>query len=85
MFKLLLTILGLNIKAIAKVPKRADIITMMAKAIIALGKFFDGFLTLLTYGEIFSHPPTAKTKIESEVKYLRLNVGIKLFQFKLIE
>ncbi len=46
------------------VPKMAQIITMIANAIIPLGNPFDGFSTLFTYGEIFSHPPTANTNID---------------------
>ena len=80
-----MTTCGSNIKAIAKVPRIAEIITIIANAIIALGKFLEGSLTLFTYGEIFSQPPTANTKIEREVKYFILKVGIKLFQLKLME
>ena len=62
----------------------ADTITMAAKANIDLGKFLEGSFNLLTYGEIFSHLPTLNTRIDSEVKYFKLKLGSKFFQFKLM-
>ena len=62
----------------------ADTITMAAKANIDLRKFLEGSFNLLTHGEIFSHPPTLNTRIDSEVKYFKLKLGSKFFQFKLM-
>ncbi len=62
----------------------AQIITMIANAIIPLGNPFEGFSTLFTYGEIFSHPPTANTNIDNEVKYSNLNDGIKFLKLQSI-
>ena len=53
---------------IAIVPRIAHTITMIANAIIPFGKPFAGSFTLFTYGEIFSHPPTANTRMDSDVK-----------------
>ena len=73
---------GSNIMPIAMVPRIAQITTMIARLIIARGKPLLGFSTLLTYGEIFSQPPTAKTRMDREVKYFQSKVGTKFFALK---
>ncbi|MPM26386.1 hypothetical protein SDC9_72887 [bioreactor metagenome] len=73
---------GSNIIPIAKVPSKAVTATITASAIIPFGKSFDGFFILLTYGDIFSHPPTANTNIAKLVKYSKLKSGIKFFILK---
>ncbi len=64
------------------VPRMAQTMTMMASAIMPFGKFLAGFSTLFTYGEIFSHPPTANTRIDSDVKYCTLNCGMMFSQLQ---
>ena len=61
------------------VPKIAHTATITANAIIPFEKSFAGFFVLFTYGENFSQPPTANTRIDNPVKNFMSNVGIIVF------
>ena len=63
-----LMMVGSNILPMAMVPRIAHTMTITARAIIPFGNPLDGSFTLFTYGEIFSHPPTANTRMDREVK-----------------
>ena len=67
---------------IAMVPKSAQTITMIAAKIMLFGNPFAGSSTLFTYGEIFSQPPTAKTRMDRLLKYFQLKAGIIFFKLK---
>lgn len=60
------------------VPRMAQIATMTANEIIPFEKSFEGSFILLTYGETFSHPPTANTKMDNPVKNFTSKVGINV-------
>ena len=62
------------------VPSIAVIATIIASAIIPLENPFAGSFIWFTYGDIFSQPPTANTKIETLVKNGTLNLGIKVLK-----
>ena len=71
---------GSNIIPIAIVPNKAQITTMTAAKIIDLGNCFAGLPSiLLTYGEIFSIPPTANTRMDKLVMYSTLKFGMRFF------
>src|SRR5690606_1942389 len=65
-----------NIIPIAIDPNIAETVTITANMIIPLGNSLSGFFVLFTYGDNFSHPPTANTNIEIVVKYEKSNLGI---------
>ena len=68
-----------NIIPIAIVPSIAHTATIIASAIIPFGKSLAGSFVLLTYGEIFSHPPTANTRMDKFNKNFISKDGMNVF------
>lgn len=71
-------------RPIASEPSSAVTATMTVMRIMARGKSRDGCSRLLTYGDSFSQPPTANTRIASVVKYAKSKFGMKVSQVNAI-